>query len=271
MTTQELTKLALRIRRHIIEIITKAGSGHPAGSFSAVEILVTLYFHTLHHDPQNPKWEHRDRFLISCGHAAPALYAVMAEAGYFPVEKLATFRQFSSPLQGHPHNGSLPGVEISSGSLGQGLSQAIGMALAARMNNASHRIYCLMSDGEQDEGQVWEAAMLSGKEKLDNLTAIIDRNGIQIDGLTEDIMPLEPLKNKYESFGWHVVESDGHNYPELINAFDAAAKTKGQPTVIIAHTIPGKGVDFMENNFVWHGKAPSAEQAKEALNLLEDR
>ena len=259
---------ALKIRKKIIETLESAGSGHSAGPLGMTDIFTALYFHIMDHDPSNPNWEDRDRLVLSNGHIVPVQYVAMAYAGYFPVKELKTLRQISSRLQGHPHRGSLPGIEATSGPLGNGLGQAAGMAWAARHDKKKHRIYCLMSDGEQQEGVVWEAALFAGKEKLSNLTAIMDRNNIQIDGMTEDIMPLEPLKEKYEDFGWNVIEIDGHNFEAIVDAVNEAKAISYQPTMIIAHTVPGKGVDFMEGDYLWHGKAPDKEEAKKALSQL---
>jgi transketolase len=220
------------------------------------DIFTALYFHTLSHDPKQPELEHRDRVILSNGHICPVQYATMAHAGYFPIEELKTLRKFGSRLQGHPHREKLPGIETSSGPLGSGLSQAAGMACAARMDGHKHRVYCLMGDGEQNAGQVWEALMFAGKYRLSNITAIIDRNNIQIDGMTEDIMPLEPLRAKYEAFNWHVIEVDGHNFEDIISAFDQAAAIYEKPTMIIAHTIPGKGIEEIEFDYRWHGVPP---------------
>lgn len=261
---------AVQVRRDVIRMLAGAGSGHPAGSLSAVDILVALYFQILKHNQRNPEWPERDRFVLSNGHICPALYAVLARAGYFSQSKLLTLRKLGSSLQGHPHRGDLPGLETTSGSLGSGLSQACGMALAAKMDRSAWRVICLMSDGEQDEGNIWEAVMFAAKCKLDNLTAVVDCNGIQIDGPTQKVMPLESLKNKYQAFGWEVLEIDGHNFSEIINAFEQAGSIKRKPTVIIAHTIPGKGVPFMENKFEWHGKSLNKEEAEKALGGLED-
>lgn len=250
-------------------MIGRAGSGHPGGSLSAVEIISTLYFRVMRHNPQQPDWPDRDRFILSKGHAAPVLYATLAESGYFPVEELSTLRQLDSRLQGHTDRTLTPGVEMSAGSLGQGLSFALGIALAGRLNSQQYRVYALLGDGECDEGQVWEAAMASAHFKVDNLVAIADRNEQQIDGWTRDVMGLEPFNQKWQSFGWHVIEVDGHSFAQLIEAFDRAKLVKGQPTIIIAHTIKGKGVSFMENNPDFHGKAPSAAQVEQALKELE--
>ncbi len=274
LTDQELKKLqntALNIRESIIKMLVKAGSGHSAGPLGLADVLTALYFGgVLRQSAIEPQAENRDRFVLSCGHVCPVLYATLAEAGYFPKEELLTLRALNSRLQGHPHFGSLPGIENTSGPLGQGLSQAIGMALAARLKKASWRVYCLLSEGDCEEGQTWEAAMLAGREKLANLTAIVDRNHIQIDGFTETIMPLEPLKEKFESFAWQVLEVDGHNFEQIIDAFNLAQAIHEKPTVIIAHTIPGRGVDFMENKFEWHGKPPTEKEAETALKELEN-
>jgi len=259
-------------------MLAAAGSGHPGGSLSAVEILSALYFRILRHNPAAPLWPDRDRFILSKGHAVPVLYAVLAECGYFPEEELMTLRKLGSRLQGHafayfpPGTEGLcapiqspPGIEMCAGSLGQGLSYSIGQALAARLDGRDYRVYCLMGDGELDEGQVWEAAMAAAHYALDNLVAIIDRNRIQNDGFVDDIMRTDPLPAKWQSFGWHVIEVDGHNVSQLIDAFEAARTVKGKPTVIIAHTIKGKGVSFMENTASWHGRAPTPEEAERAL------
>jgi len=265
----EMEAIAKRLRRHIITMIGKAGSGHPGGSLSAVEILTALYFKVLRHKPSDPKWSDRDRFILSKGHAAPALYATLAECGYFPVEELLTLRQMDSRLQGHTDRTVTPGVEMSAGALGQGLSFAIGVALAGRLNSKDYRVYVLLGDGECDEGQVWEGAMAAAHFKVDNLMAIVDNNGQQIDGWNRDVMNLEPFNKKWRAFGWKVIEVDGHSIPQLIDAFDQSKKIKRQPTVIIAHTVKGKGVSFMENNPDFHGKAPNAEEVKLALKELE--
>jgi len=269
LSVKEMEAIAKRLRRHIISMTGKAGSGHPGGSLSAVEIVTTLYFGVLRHKPKDPQWSDRDRFILSKGHAAPLLYATLAECGYFPVKELATLRQLDSRLQGHTDRTVTPGVEMSAGALGQGLSFGIGIALAGRLNSQNYRVYVLLGDGECDEGQVWEAAMSAAHFKVDNLTAIVDNNGQQIDGWNCDVMNLEPFNKKWQAFGWHVIEVDGHNFTQLIDAFDQAKLIKGQPTVIIAHTIKGKGVSFMENNPDFHGKAPNAEQVEIALKELE--
>lgn len=263
-----LEEMANQIRQDVIEMVVRAGSGHIAGPLGMADVFTALYFHILRHDPKNPEWAERDRLVLSNGHICPVRYAAMARAGYFPMEELKTLRQFSTRLQGHPHRTALPGVETTSGPLGSGLSQAVGMAIAARMDGKKMNIYCLMSDGEQECGQTWEAAMLAGKSKLDNLTALIDRNNIQIDGMTEDIMPLESLRAKYEAFNWHVLEINGHNFEEIVNAYETAQAIFEKPVVIIAHTVPGKGVDFMEFSYPWHSKAFKPDEVTESLNQL---
>ncbi len=264
----ELEGIANEIRQLIISMLLEAGSGHSAGPLGMTDIFTSFYFHILHHDPKNPLLDNRDRLILSNGHICPVLYATMARAGYFPVEELKTLRKLGSRLQGHPHRTVLPGIENTSGPLGEGLSQAAGMALAAKMDGKKHQVYCLTSDGEHQEGNIWEAVMLIGKYKLDNVTAVMDRNNIQIDGMTEDIMPLEALRYKYEAFNWKVFEVDGHNIRGFIEAVQEARTIHQQPTMIIAHTIPGKGVDFMENEYTWHGKPPNKEEAKKALDEL---
>ncbi len=277
MTVKELELKANQIRESIITELVAAGSGHSAGPLDMADIFTVLYFEILNHRPHSPKWEGRDRLVLSCGHICPVLYATLAHAGYFPVKELKTLRHLNTRLQGHPHNLDLPGVENSSGPLGQGLSQAIGMALAARLDRMSHRIYCVMSDGEHQEGQTWEAVMYAGSRQLSNITAIMDRNNIQIDGPTEKVMPLEPLKAKYEAFNWHVLEIDGHNMREIIDACEEAKAITEKPTMILAHTIAGKGVKYMEYDFRWHGnppgkgptdKVPADKQAAVALKEL---
>lgn len=263
-----LESMANFIRQDVIKMLVTAGSGHSASPLGTADIFTALYFHILNHDSKKPDWPDRDRFVLSCGHYCPVQYAAMAHAGYFPLEELKTLRKLNSRLQGHPHRGSLPGIENTSGPLGDGLPQAIGMALAARMDKKKHRVYCLTSDGEHQTGIIWEAVMFAGKNKLSNLTVIIDRNNIQIDGFTEDVMPLEPLKDKYESFNWHVLEVDGHNIEHIVDAVNEAKAIYEKPTVIIAHTIPGKGVDFMEWDYHWHGIPPNKEEAKKALHEL---
>ncbi|MBI2018431.1 transketolase [Candidatus Daviesbacteria bacterium] len=266
---RKLEEKANLIRQDIIKMLLEAGSGHSAGPLGMADIFAALYFNILKHDPAKPDWEDRDRLILSNGHICPVRYAAMAHAGYFPISELKTLRKLGSRLQGHPHRGALPGIETTSGPLGSGLSQAIGLALAGRIDGAKWRVICLMSDGEQDEGNTWEAVMLASKYKLHNMTALMDRNNIQIDGFTEDVMPLDSLKNKYEAFGWYVLEIDGHNMEEIIDAFSQAKAIFEKPTLIIAHTIPGKGVDFMENKFEWHGKPPNKEEAELALKQLQ--
>lgn len=263
-----LEKTANDIRADVIKMLLEAKSGHSAGSLGMADIFTALYFAVLNHNPKNPKWEDRDRLIISNGHICPVVYAALAHAGYFPREELFTLRKLNTRLQGHPHYGTLPGIENTSGPLGQGLPQAIGMALAARMDKKRYYVFCSLGDGELDEGQIWEAAMFAGKNELGNLIAVIDRNNIQIDGFTEHVMPLEPLIDKFKSFGWHTQEVDGHNMEAIIDACNSAKVIFNQPSVIIAHTIPGKGVDFMEWDPAWHGKPPDSEQAKKALHEL---
>ncbi len=265
----ELKAIAKRVRHHIIAMTGRAGSGHPGGSLSAVEILTVLYFRVLRHKPLDPQWPDRDRFILSKGHAAPLLYAILAECGYFPVAELLTLRQMDSRLQGHTDRTITPGVEMSAGALGQGLSFALGVALAGRLNTQDYRLYVLLGDGECDEGQVWEAAMAAAHFKVDNLVAIVDNNGQQIDGWNRDVMNLDPFSSKWQAFGWQVIEVDGHDLAKLTKAFDQAKLVKGQPAVIIAHTIKGKGVSFMENNPDFHGKAPNAIEVELALKELE--
>jgi transketolase len=259
--------LSNNIRQNIVQMLHEAKSGHPAGSMGLADVFAALYFNVLKHDPKNPSWEDRDRLILSNGHVCPGLYATIAEAGYFPKEELMTLRKLGSRLQGHPHRESLPGIENSSGPLGQGLSIAVGMALVAKREKKSWRVYCVCSDGEHNEGQMWEAALLASKFKLGNLVAIMDRNNIQIDGFTEDILPLEPLEEKYRTFGWHVISVDGHNIHQIITACNEAKTVIDKPTMIIAHTVPGKDISFMEFITEWHGKSPGD---KEALTALED-
>lgn len=266
---QKLAETANLIRQDIISMLVEAGSGHSAGPLGMADIFAALYFHILNHDPAKPDWSERDRLVLSNGHICPVLYASMARAGYFPLSELKTLRKLGSRLQGHPHRIALPGLETTSGPLGSGLSQAIGLALVGRIDGAKWRVFCLTSDGEHDEGNTWEAVMLAGKNKLHNLTAVLDRNNIQIDGFTENVMPLESLRAKYEAFNWHVLEIDGHNMQEIIDSFNEAKAIFEKPTMIIAHTTPGKGVSFMENKFEWHGKPPNKEEAKLALEELK--
>ena len=268
-TISELETIANTIRQNIIKMLEHAGSGHSAGPLGLADIFTALYFDVLKHNPSKPDWDERDILLLSNGHCVPVRYATMAEAGYFEKKELMTLRQFKSRLQGHPERLKLPGLENTSGPLGCGLSQACGMSLAMRMNNDSHRwVYVVMSDGELNEGNIWEAAMLASKEKLSNIVAIIDRNNIQIEGPTEEVMPLEDLKDKWEAFGWHVINIDGNNIEAVIDACAMAKAVVEKPVMIIAHTIPGKGVDFMEYDFKWHGKPPDKEKAKKALAEL---
>lgn len=262
-----LEEKALAVRRSVIEMLITAGSGHTAGPLGMADVFAYLYFRRLRHRPGEPAWPDRDRLILSNGHICPVLYATMAHAGYFPVDELQTLRRLGSRLQGHPHREYLPALETSSGPLGSGLSQAVGMAIADRMDDgesSSRQIYCLMSDGELEEGNTWEAVMLAGKEGLQNLCAVIDRNSIQIDGYTEDVMPLEPLGGKWRAFGWHVVECDGHNFRDLERAFGEALAEFARPTVIIARTIPGKGVPEFERRPEWHGKPPATPEEVEA-------
>ncbi|MFH1424862.1 MAG: transketolase [archaeon] len=263
-----LNETAKTIRKHIIEMTGAAGCGHPGGSLSATDILTALYFSKMNIDPKNPKNPDRDRFILSKGHAAPGLYATLAERGFFPISDLKTLRKLGSHLQGHPVLGSTPGVEASTGSLGQGLGVGNGMALAAKLDKANWRIYVLLGDGECQEGSVWEAAMAAAHYKLDNVTAILDYNGLQIDGCTKDVMDLGQISEKWTAFGWNVIEVDGHNIEELLKALDEAEKTKGKPTILIAKTVKGKGVSFMENNPKWHGVTPNEEEVKKALEEL---
>ncbi len=263
-----LEEKARTIRKHIIKMIYTAGSGHPGGSLSAADILTALYFNVMRHNSKKPKWEDRDRFILSKGHAAPALYATLATSGYFPVEELLTLRKLGSRLQGHPDMRKLPGVEASTGSEGQGLSIGVGMALHAKLNRKAYRVYVMIGDGENDCGQIWEAAMSGAHFKTDNLTAILDRNGLQLDGSTRQIMDIEPLVDKWKSFGWKVIEISGHSFREILNAFNHAKNVKGKPTIIIAHTVKGKGVSFMEGNVSFHGKPPSKEEYEQAMKEL---
>lgn len=265
---KKLEEKANLIRQDIIKMLVEAGSGHSAGPLGMADIFTAFYFHVLKHDPKNPNWDQRDRLFLSNGHICPVRYVAMAHAGYFPKEWLKTLRKFGSPLQGHPERTKLPGVETTSGPLGSGLAQAAGYAYAARMDKKTFRIYCVTSDGEHDAGNHWEAVLFAGKNRLANLTAIVDRNNIQIDGHTEDVMPLEPLEDKYKAFGWHVIHVDGHNIEEFIMAIGHAKGVFEKPTCIIAHTIPGKGVSFMENMPEWHGKSPKPDEAKKALHEL---
>jgi len=275
---KDLELKANTARQLLIEMLVEAGSGHTAGPLGMADVFTAFYFHILNHDPKNPEWPDRDRLILSNGHITPIRYVSMAMSGYFPLDELKTLRKFGSRLQGHPERERLPGVETTSGPLGSGLGQACGIAYAARMDDKKFRTYCFMSDGEHDSGLTWESVLFAGKYKLSNLTGLIDRNNIQIDGMTEDIMPLESLRAKYEAFNWHVLEIDGHNFEEIANAVGEAQAISEKPTVIISHNIPGKGVDFMENDFKWHGnppglmdmpgEPPKAEQVKMALDQL---
>lgn len=256
------------IRETILNMLVAAGSGHTAGPLGMADIFAAFYFHILEHDPKNPEWEERDRLVLSNGHIVPVLYSTMAHAGYFPVEECLTLRKFGTRLQGHPERLRLPGLETTSGPLGEGLSQAAAMAYAFRMDSKKNQVYVCMGDGEQNEGNVWEAVMWAGKNKLANLTAVIDRNNIQIDGMTEDVMPLDSLKDKYEAFGWHVLEVDGHNIRAFVDAVNEAKAIYEKPVCIIAHTIPGKGVPEIEFDYKWHGKPPTAEEAKRFMQAL---
>jgi transketolase len=269
LSTTELKEMAKKLRRHVITMIATAGSGHPGGSLSAADIITALYFKVLRFNPENPQWSDRDRFILSKGHAAPILYAALAEAGYFSVAELATLRKLDSRLQGHADRNFTPGVEMSAGSLGMGLSFGIGVALAARLDSKNYRTYALLSDGECEEGQTWEAALSAAQFKLDNLTAIVDCNGIQLSGRTCDIMNLEPFARKWRAFGWHTIDANGHDLDQILSACQRAEKTRNKPTVIIARTVKGKGVSFMENNVAFHGKAPTQDEAERALKELE--
>jgi transketolase len=265
---KELEGKAKEIRKSIVSMLAKAGSGHPGGSLSATDLITALYFSVLRHNPKEPVWPQRDRFHLSKGHCCPLWYAVLAEAGYFPKEELFTLRELGSILQGHPDKRT-PGVDVASGSLGQGLSVALGMSLAAKIDKNDWRVYVLLGDGEIQEGNIWEAAMATSHYKCDNLCAILDYNGFQIDGRTCDIMNLEPIVAKWQAFGWQAIEIDGHNMKEILSAYKKAKETKGQPSIIIAHTIKGKGVSFMENVVDFHGRAPTKEEAEKALKELE--
>ncbi len=268
LSVPELEKMARQLRRHVITMTATAGSGHPGGSLSAADIVTALYFKVMRHDPKNPRWPDRDRFILSKGHVAPILYAALAECGYFPVEELSTLRKLDSRLQGHTDRTLTPGVEMSAGSLGQGLSFGIGVALAARLDKRGYQVYVLLGDGECEEGQVWEAAMFAPHFQIDNLTAIVDNNGLQLDGRCCEIMELEPLADKWRAFNWHVIEINGHDMSQILQALKEAREIKQRPTVIIAHTVKGKGVSFMENNVDFHGKAPTTQEAEIALKEL---
>lgn len=266
MEVQELKNICRTVREDIVTMINKAGSGHPGGSLSSVEILVGLYFgDIIKVDPKNPDWEERDRFILSKGHVAPVLYSVLARKNFFPLEELSTLRKFGSILQGHPHKSHTPGLDCSAGSLGQGLSIANGIAIAFKKLKKNSRVYCLLGDGELQEGQIWEAAMLATQQKLDNVCAVVDYNHVQLDGTVEEIKNLDKLHERWESFGWNVIELDGHNVEAVINAYKLAELMKNRPTVLIAHTVKGKGVSFMENDCNWHGNPPNNEQLEKAL------
>jgi transketolase len=260
----ELEETALDLRRLIIDMIYEAGSGHPGGSLGIIDVLTCLYYEQMRHDPQNPKWEKRDRVIMSKGHCCPALYAVLAKTGYFPEEELKTLRKINSRLQGHPDIRKTPGVEFNGGSEGQGLSGAVGMALAGKIDGSKHRIYCIIGDGENQCGQIWEAAMAASHYRLDNLVGILDRNGLQIDGPTEEIMGVEPVAERWRAFGWNVLEIDGHDFEEILSALEKSQRVSNKPTMIIAHTIKGKGVSYMEGTLSFHGKAPSKDELVKA-------
>ena len=272
MTPEEkrsLQAMACRVRMGVIEGTYNAKSGHPGGSLSAADVFTYLYFKEMHIDPKNPRDPDRDRFVLSKGHTAPGLYAALANRGFFPVEDLKTLRHVGSYLQGHPNMNETPGVDMSTGSLGQGVSAAVGMALGGKLNHKDYRVYAVMGDGELDEGQGWEAFMSAAKYKLDNLCVIVDVNGLQIDGATKDVMPLEPLDQKFAAFGFHVITINGHDFDQILSAYQQAAATKGQPTVILAKTVKGKGISFMENDAGWHGKAPNDQQLEQAVSELK--
>jgi len=266
----ELKKIAKNVRINILHMLTLAGSGHTGGSLSAVDVAVAIYFSRMKFNPADPSWEERDRFVLSKGHAAPLIYAIMAEAGYFREDTIKTLRKTGSPLQGHPCSAMLPGIEISTGSLGQGLSVANGMALGLRLDGNPARVYCIMGDGEVQEGQVWEAAMTAAHYKIDNICAVVDNNGLQIDGPVEKVMGIEPLHEKWAAFGWHVMDIDGHNMQEIIDALDEAETVKGKPSIIIARTTKGKGVSFFENKVEYHGVAPTQEEFDRAVKEIHD-
>lgn len=269
MNTENLKDIAKNVRVNIIEMLAESKSGHPGGSLSVTDILTVLYFDEMNIKVEDPKWEDRDRLILSKGHAAPALYSTLAERGYFPKEELKSLRKFKSILQGHPDMKKTPGVDMSTGSLGQGLSAANGMALSGRLDKKDYRVYTIIGDGELQEGQIWEAAMSTAHYKLDNLTAIVDFNGLQIDGSNEEVMNVSPVDKKFESFGWNVIVIDGHDIEAIKEALDKAKEVKGRPTAIIAKTVKGKGVSFMENKADWHGTAPNEEQKIQALNELK--
>jgi transketolase len=263
-----LREIAREARVDVIRMLAAAGSGHPGGSLSEIEILVSLYGHIMRHDPARPEWKERDRFVLSKGHGIPGQYAVMASLGYCGRDSLTTLRQLDSPLQGHPDRCRLNFLEASTGSLGQGLSIAVGYALASRLDGGAYRVYCLIGDGESQEGQIWEAALSAPKYKLDNLVCILDNNKAQIDGFVRDVMPLEPIADKWAAFGWHVIPVDGHDFDQIIDALEEAKRVKGKPTFILADTVKGKGVSFMEGKVDWHGVAPTAQQAEQAIQEI---
>jgi transketolase len=265
---KELEERANEIRQTLIEMLEEAGSGHTAGPLGMADVFTAFYFHILNHDPKNPEWKERDRLILSNGHIVPIRYATMAHAGYFPIAETKTLRKFGTRLQGHPERERLPGMENTSGPLGSGLSQAAGIAYGARMDDKKFRTYCFLSDAEHQAGNLWEGAMFAGVNKLSNLTALVDRNNIQINGMTEETMPLEPLREKYEAFGWHVIDIDGHNMEEVADAVEQAKAIYEKPTAIIAHTIPGKGVKEIEFDYTWHGKPPKEDEAKKFLKEL---
>ena len=260
----ELEEIALDVRRLIVDSVYEAGSGHPGGSLGITDVMTCLYFEHMKHDPNNPQWEKRDRLIMSKGHCCPAQYAVLAKTGYFPIEELKTLRKINSRLQGHPDMRKTPGVEFNGGSEGQGLSGAVGMALAGKIDGSRHRIYCVIGDGECQAGQIWEAAGAASHYRLDNLVGILDRNGLQIDGPTEEIMSIEPIAERWRAFGWHVIEVDGHDFDEILGALEKATRVTGKPTMIIAHTVKGKGVSYMEGTLSFHGKPPSKDELVKA-------
>lgn len=265
---QELENISKLMRKDIVTMLTESASGHPGGSLSIVDIMSVLFFEEMNISPSNPKDPDRDRFVLSKGHAAPALYSALARKGYFEVEELMTLRKTGSRLQGHPNMNDLPGIDMSTGSLGQGISASVGMALAGKLDKKGYRVYTILGDGELEEGQVWEAAMSAAHYKLDNLTAFVDNNGLQIDGNIEDVMNPDPIDKKFEAFGWNVLKINGHDYDEIRDAIEKAKNTKGQPTVVVCDTVKGKGVSFMENNAGWHGNAPNKEQCEQALSEI---
>jgi transketolase len=267
---EELKKVAKKIRVNILHMLTKSGSGHTGGSLSAADVAVAIYFSKMKFDPNNPKWEERDRFIMSKGHAAPLIYAIMAEAGYFPMETIDTLRKIESPLQGHPCCQKLPGIEVSTGSLGQGLSVANGMALGLRLDSNPARVFCIMGDGEIQEGQIWEAAMTASHYKIDNLCGVVDYNGLQIDGPVEEVMNINPVHDKWEALGWHVIDIDGHDMESIVRALDEAENTKGRPSVIIANTTKGKGSSIFEDKVEFHGVTPTQEEFDKAVKEINN-